>query len=168
MADKDAVRGFAETTHAAGSWKHERRVAARLEATRLGLDIRYIVTSIARGPPEWLHADLYCARGQVENLIKLHKSQLASDRTSCRAAAANQMRLILPTAAYWLTLAMRDAIPKAHDLATAEFNTIRLRLIKIAARITEKVTCVRSAFASACPDASLFPQIAGAIRPKPS
>jgi hypothetical protein len=52
--------------------------------------------------------------------------------------------------------------------ATAEFNTIRLRLIKIAARITEKVTCVRIAFASACPDASLFLQMAGAIRPKPS
>ena len=168
MADKDAVRGFAETTHAAGSWKHERRVVARLEATRLGLDIRYIVTSIARGTPEWLYADLYCARGQAENLIKLHKSQLASDRTSCRAATANQMRLILHTAAYWLILAVRDAIPKAHDLATAEFNTIRLRLIKIAARITEKVTCVRIAFASACPDAGLFLQIAGAIRPKPS
>ena len=78
------------------------------------------------------------------------------------------MRLILHTAACWLILAVRDAIPKAHDLATAEFNTIRLRLIKIAARITEKTTCVRIAFASACPDASLFLQIAGAIRPKPS
>ena len=55
---------------------------------------------------------LYCARGQAENLIKLHKAQLASDRTSCRAAIANQMRLVLHTAAYWLVLAVRDAIPK--------------------------------------------------------
>jgi len=42
----------------------------------------------------------YCARGQAENLIKLHKAQLASDRTGCRSPLANQMQLILHTAAY--------------------------------------------------------------------
>ncbi|MFX5914907.1 transposase, partial [Acinetobacter baumannii] len=78
--NEDAVRGFAETRHAAKSWRQERRVVARIEATRLGLDIRYVVTNITTGTPEWLYADLYCARGQAENLIKLHKSQLASDR----------------------------------------------------------------------------------------
>ena len=164
IEDKDAVRGFAETTHAAKSWKQQRRVAARIEATRLGLDIRYLVTSIATGTAEWLYADLYCARGQAENLIKLHKAQLASDRTSCRAATANQMRLILHTAAYWLVLAVRDAIPKAHALAKAEFNTIRIRLLKVAARVTETATRVRIAFASACPDAVLFRHLPASIR----
>jgi hypothetical protein len=77
---------------------------------------------------------LYCARGQAENLIKLHKGQLASDRTSCRSAFANQVRLVLHTAAYWLMLAVRDAIPKPQTLATAEFTTLRMRLLKIAAR----------------------------------
>ncbi len=165
VEDKDAVRGFAETTHAAKSWKRQRRVSARIEATRLGLDIRYVVTSITNGTAEWLYADLYCARGQAENLIKLHKAQLASDRTSCRAATANQMRLILHTAAYWLVLAVRDAIPKAHALAKAEFTTIRLRLLKVAARVTETASRVRVAFASACPDAVLFRHLAGSIRP---
>lgn len=165
IEDKDAVRGFAGTTHAARSWTRERRVAARIEATRLGLDIRYVVTSIARGTAEWLYAELYCARGQAENLIKLHKAQLASDRTSCRAATANQMRLVLHTAAYWLILAVRDAIPKAHALARVEFNTIRLRLLKVAARVTETASRVRIAFASACPDAVLFRDLADAIRP---
>src|SRR5918993_135492 len=165
IEDKDAVRGFAETTHAAKSWTRERRVAARIEATRLGLDIRYVVTNITSGTAEWLYADLYCARGQAENLIKLHKAQLASDRTSCRAASANQMRLILHTAAYWLVLAVRDAIPKAHALAKAEFTTIRLRLLKVAARVTETASRVRIAFASACPDAVLFRHLAGSIRP---
>ena len=108
---------------------------------------------------------LYCARGQAENLIKLHKAQLASDRTSCRAATANQMRLVLHTAAYWLVLAVRDAIPKTHALAKAEFTTIRLRLLKIAARVTETASRVRIAFASACPDAVLFRHLAGSIRP---
>jgi hypothetical protein len=59
-------------------------------------------------------------------------SQLASDRTSCRSATANQVRLVLHTAAYWLMLTVRDAIPKSRDLANAEFTTLRLRLIKIA------------------------------------
>ena len=168
VEDQDAVRGFAETTHRAGSWARERRVAARIEATRLGLDIRYVVTNIATGTAAWLYAELYCQRGQAENLIKLHKAQLASDRTSCRAATANQMRLVLHTAAYWLVLAVREAIPKAHALAMAEFATIRLRLLKIAARVTESASRVRLAFAAACPDAFLFRQIAAELRPTPS
>jgi hypothetical protein len=137
IGNKEAVRGFAETTHAAKSWRQTRRVAARIEATRLGLDIRYVVTNISTGTAEWLYADLYCARGQAENLIKLHKTQLASDRTSCRSARANQMRLVLHTAAYWLILCVREAIPQTHRLAGAEFATIRLRLLKLGARISE-------------------------------
>lgn len=78
------------------------------------------------------------------------------------------MRLILHAAAYWLILTVREAIPKAHILATAEFNTIRLRVLKVAARITEKATRIRIAFASACPDAALFRQIASALKAAPS
>jgi hypothetical protein len=59
------------------------------------------------------------------------------------------MRLILHTAAYWLMLTLRDAIPKAHALATAEFNTIRLRLLKLGARVVEMASRVRLAFAAA-------------------
>ena len=152
IEDKDAVRGFAETTHAAKSWTQKRRVAARIEATRLGLDIRYVVTNITSGTTEWLYADLYCARGQAENLIKLHKAQLASDRTSCRAAC-NQF-LSPAHRRLLVVLAVRDAIPKAHALAKAEFTTIRLRLLKVAARVTETASRVRIAFASAYPTPS--------------
>ncbi len=159
---------FAETTHAAKSWRQQRRVAARIEATRLGLDIRYVVTNIATGTPAWLYADLYCARGQAENLIKLHKTQLASDRTSCRNPAANQMRLVLHTAAYWLMLTVRDAIPTAHRLARAEFATIRLRLLKLGARIRETASRVRLAFAAACPEADLLRHLATALAPAPA
>lgn len=72
----------------------------RFEATPKGLDIRYVVTNIAHCGPRWLYDSLYCGRGQAENLIKQHKSQLASDRASCRLPLANQMRLVLHTAAY--------------------------------------------------------------------
>jgi hypothetical protein len=165
IEDKEVVRGYAETRHKAGSWSRERRAVARIEATRLGLDIRFVVTSLDFGSAEWIYDSLYCARGQAENLIKLHKAQLASDRTSCRSALANQVRLVLHTAAYWLMLTVREAIPKARDLAGAEFATLRLRLIKIAARVIETARRVRLAFAAACPEADLFQGLPGALAP---
>lgn len=165
LAQATAVRRYAETRYGAKSWSCERRVAARIEATPKGLDVRYVVTNLRRGSAEWLYATLYCARGQAENLIKLHKGQLASDRTSCREPCANQVRLILHTAAYWLLLRVRDAIPRPQPLATAEFTTLRGRLIKIGARITETATRVRIAFATACPEAHLFAGLARGFLP---
>jgi len=164
----DAVRGFADIRYAAKSWNRERRVVARIEATPQGLDIRYVVTSLEAPTPETIYATLYCARGQAENLIKLHKTQLKSDRTSCRSPLANQMRLVLHTAAYWLMLAVRDAIPKTHALAKAEFATIRARLLKLGARIVETTHRGRVAFAAACPDAHLIRALAVALRPAPA
>jgi hypothetical protein len=76
------------------------------------MDIRYVVTSLTEGSPEHIYDTLYCARGQAENLIKRHKTQLASDRTSCRSANANQMRLILHTAAYWLMWRVQQPSPR--------------------------------------------------------
>lgn len=165
LDQKPGLRGFAETPYRAKSWNTERRACARIEATTKGLDIRFVVTSIKTGSAEHVYQTLYCARGQAENLIKLHKAQLASDRTSCRSPLANQMRLILHTAAYWLMLTLREAIPKPHALATAEFNTIRLRLLKLGARVIETVSRVRLAFAAACPDATLIRHIAAALMP---
>ena len=165
LSDKPVVRDYAETRHRAKSWNRERRAVARIEATKFGLDIRFVVTNLEHGSPEWLYDSLYCARGQAENLIKLHKTQLASDRTSCRSAVANQVRLVLHTAAYWLMLAVRDAIPKARDLAKAEFATLRLRLLKIAARVVETASRVRLAFAACCPEADLFRGLPTALMP---
>jgi Transposase DDE domain group 1 len=165
LDQKPCLRGFAETRYRAKSWNTERRACARIEATTKGLDIRFVVTSLQTGLPEHIYQTLYCARGQAENLIKLHKAQLASDRTSCRSPLANQMRLILHTAAYWLILTVRDTIPKTHALATAEFATIRMRLLKLGARIVEAISRVRLAFAAACPDATLIRHIAVALMP---
>jgi Transposase DDE domain group 1 len=70
--------------------RDDRRACARIEATKQGLDIRFVVTSLETGSAEHVYQTIYCARGQAENLIKLHKAQLASDRTSCRSPLANQ------------------------------------------------------------------------------
>jgi hypothetical protein len=164
-AQAPVVRRYAEAHYGAKSWRCQRRVAARIEATPKGLDIRYVVTNITRGNAEWLYDTLYCARGQAENLIKLHKGQLASDRTSCRSPLANQVRLVLHTGAYWLLLKLRDAIPAPQPLARAEFTTLRLRLIKIGARIVETATRVRIAFAAAHPEAQLFASLVRCLQP---
>lgn len=157
------VRDYTEFTYRAKSWSQPRRVVARIEATPLGLDIRYVVTSIAHCAPQWVYESLYCARGGAENLIKRHKGQLASDRTSCRSPLANQMRLFLHTVAYWLVRTIHDAIPEPQPLASGDFNSLRLRLLKVAVRITETASRVRLAFTAACPDAALFRGLVGAL-----
>jgi hypothetical protein len=161
-AGAEKMRAFTAFAYGAGSWQRERRVIARLEATTRGFDARYIVTSL-KGEARHLYEDAYCIRGQAENLIKLHKVQLASDRTSCQSPVANQVRLVLHTAAYWLMLGVRDAIPAASPLARVEFVTLRLRLLKIGARVVESVTRIRIHFASACPDPALFRLLAGRL-----
>src|SRR5438046_7563006 len=104
----EVLRGFAEARYAAQSWDQERRGSAPIEASashaddmlRRGIDIRYVVTSPQVSEGQHLFEMAYYARRQAENLIKQHKAQLASDRTSCRSPLANQMRLILHTGAY--------------------------------------------------------------------
>jgi len=153
-------RDWCALRYGAKGWKTKRRVIARLEAGTQGLDIRYVVTSLA-GTPKYLYERVYCARGNAENFIKLHKTQLASDRTSCRDPRANQVRLILHTAAYWLLHELRAAAPEGSAWATAEFNTLRLRLIKIAARVVEGAARIRVWLPSACPAAAMFRLLAG-------
>ena len=157
---KDKVRGFMALRYGAKSWDKERRLVARIEATAKGLDVRYVVTSLKAGAKH-LYETLYCARGNAENFIKAHKSQLASDRTSCRDPKANQFRLILHTAAYWLMLAMRGAVPARSQLSYAEFATMRLRLIKIAARVVEGAARIRVYLPTECLDRDVFRALAG-------
>jgi hypothetical protein len=135
--------------------------------TRKGADVRYVVTNIKGGGARYLYEKLYCARGQ-ENLIKRHKSQLASDRTSCRSPLANQMRLILHTTAYWLLRTVQAAIPKGDAFASGEFSTIRLRLLKVAVRVRETASRIRLAFAANCPDAALFRDLIAGLHPRPT
>ena len=98
LSDAPKSRCYKALEYKAGSWSAPRRVVARIEASmrpdptpqdahamRQEIDVRYVVTSLG-GDPEHLYEDIYCQRGQAENLIKLHKSQLASDRTSCHSA----------------------------------------------------------------------------------
>jgi hypothetical protein len=153
------VRRFGEFAYAAKTWSNERRVIARVEATDRGADSRFVVTNLA-GTPRWLYEALYCARGQAENLVKTHKVHLASDRTSCTKATANQFRLVLHTAAYWLLHTLRGLAPKRSFWRAAQFDTIRLMLIKAIGRVTELASRITLALPSDYPHQDSFTLLA--------
>jgi hypothetical protein len=174
VSSKAKLRTFASFMYQASSWKRPRKVVARLECSlqpvageagmRQEVDIRYIVTSL-KGSARHLYETVYCQRGQMENLIKLHKAQMASDRMSCHSATANQVRLALHTAAFWLMHGVRAAIPQTSPLATAEFATIRERLIKIGARVIEHIARIRIQLPTSCPEGALFRAISLGLMP---
>jgi len=174
LSTEAKLRTHASFMYQATSWTRPRQVVARLECSlqpvagetgmRQEIDIRYVVTSL-KGSAQHLYENVYCQRGQMENLIKLHKAQLASDRMSCHSATANQVRLVLHTAAFWLMHGVRAAIPRASPLATAEFATIRERLIKIAARVIEHIARIRIQLPTSCPEAALFRTVALRLMP---
>src|SRR5258706_9086912 len=158
------LRTYASFLYQAGSWKRPRKVVARLEcslqpdageATSTGMrqevDIRYVVTSL-EGSAQHLYEDVYCQRGQMENLIKLHKAQLASDRMSCHNATANQVRLALHTAAFWLMHCVRSAIPHTNPLARCQFSPLRERLIKIGPPVIDNISAILVQLPTRCPE----------------
>ena len=144
------VRRCTEFAYAAKTWGVERRVIARVEASDRGADSRFVVTNLA-GTPRWLYEAVYCARGQAENLVKAYKRHLASDRTLCGKATANQFRLVLHTAAYWLLHTLRGSAPKRSFWREAQFDTLRLMLIEVAGRVTELATRIKLALPSSYP-----------------
>jgi hypothetical protein len=172
------LRTYTSFMYQANSWARPRKVVARLECSlqpdtggeitstgmRQEVDIRYVVTSL-KGSAQHLYENVYCQRGQMENLIKLHKAQLASDRMSCHSATANQVRLVLHTAAFWLMHGVRAAIPQTDPLAKAEFTTIRERLIKIGARVIEHIARIRIQLPTSCPEGALFRAVAFGLMP---
>jgi hypothetical protein len=116
-----------------------------------GVDTRFVVTNLSGGSARTLYERTYCKRGQAENHIKAWKRHLAADRTSCSRATANQFRLLLHTAAYWLMWSLRSLMPKRSTWRVAQFDTLRLCLVKLAARVVELKTRVLLHLPSACP-----------------
>jgi hypothetical protein len=150
------LRRFKEFHDAAQSWSRVERIIARVEAGPEGTDTRFIVTNLAGGRPKKLYQGLYCARGQAENHIKAWKNHLAADRTSCHEAEANQFRLFLHAGAYWLLWSLRRVMPKRSSWRVMQFDTLRLRLIKIAARVVELKRQIKIHLPSSAPDQEIF------------
>ena len=145
------MRRFKEFYDGAQSWSRVERIIARVEAGSDGPDTRFIATNLKQRNARVLYEDVYCRRGQAENHIKSWKTHLAADRTSCTKATANQMRLFLHAGSYWIMWGLRVSMPRRSMWRIAQFDTLRLRLIKIAARVVEMKTMIRIHLPTSCP-----------------
>jgi Transposase DDE domain group 1 len=154
---QDKARRFKSFYDGAASWSRVERIIARVEAGAEGTDTRFIVTNLKTRNARVLYEDIYCRRGEAENHIKSWKTHLAADRTSCTKATANQFRLFLHAGAYWLMWGLRMSMPKRSLWRVAQFDTLRLRFIKIAARVVEMKTMIRIHLPTSCPAQTIMP-----------
>jgi hypothetical protein len=126
----------------------------------LGENPRFVATSLHLPSPESLYRDLYCARGQDENFIKMVKNDLASDRTSDHAFLANHMRLFFACAAYVLHHALRTEVLVHTELANAQPATVILKLFKLAVRVVQYKDRVPLHLPTSCPVKGLLHKVA--------
>jgi hypothetical protein len=158
--DPKAFKLYHEFKYQAATWAEPQRVIAKVEYTeKLKINIRFIVTSFKTTWRKQVYEMLYCGRGKAELYIKEHKSQLGSDRTSCNSFLVNQFRLIFFNLAYMILHYFRSRHLQHTCFATADFNTIRLKLIKIGGQIKELSTRIKFHLSSAYPYQDEFRKI---------
>ena len=147
------------------SWSRARRVVAKAEQIEGKENPRYVVTSLApeQGPAQRLYEQLYCARGEMENRIKEQLS-LFSDRLSTETMRANQLRLYFSSLAYVLIHALRRIGLRGTEWAEAQAETIRLKLLKIAARVRVTTRRIWVCYSGAYPWKHLFTAAWSALR----
>jgi hypothetical protein len=159
---KQPARAFAELQYRTlESWSRQRRVVAKAEHLQKGANPRFVVTSHpAEGrPAQLLYEEDYCGRGEAENRIKEQQLHLFADRTSAHTMRANQIRLFFASIAYTLLNALRRLGLEGTEMAAAQCQTIRLKLLKIGALVRVTVGKVRVHLASSCPNAELFRRV---------
>ena len=159
---KPTVRRFHQLSYRAREWSRSRKLVARVEATSMGTDVRFIVTNL-EGRAKTLYEKVFCARGNAENLIKDMKRWTRSDKTACSRWEANQFRLFLHMGAYWLLHSLRRAAPKRSRWRGATFETIRRTFVKIAVRVEELKGRIKLAFPASYAQAAMLVVMTGAI-----
>jgi hypothetical protein len=152
------------------SWSCERRVVGKAEYLPNKANPRFVVTNlpISRAGAKRLYERLYCVRGEMENRIKEQQLGLFADRTSTETMRANQLRLYFSSFAYVLMHGLRRLGLHGTQHAKAQCTTIRLKLLKIGARIRITVRKVWLSFSEAYPYARDFAQILANVRRYPS
>ena len=168
-ATGQAARVFKEFTYQTRqSWSRARRVIAKAEPLEKGSNPRFVVTSLTaqEWPAQVLYEDLYCARGEMENRIKEQLS-LFADRTSTAFLRSNQVRLYFSSVAYLLVEALRRLGLEGTELARAQCDTLRLKLLKIGAHIRVTVRSVWISLAEGYAYAGLFAQVCAQLRVLP-
>ena len=159
-------RHFHVIEYAAGTWDRSRPVIVKAEHLSEGRNLRFVVTNLmtaATADPRALYDRMYCQRGEMENRIKEQQLMLFADRTSCHRLLSNQFRLLLSSAAYVLMQTLRRTALASTTMARAQVDTIRLKLIKIAARVKVSVRRVVVSLASNHPSRALFAHVAAQL-----
>ena len=143
------------------TWSRERRVVAKAEHLVKGANPRFVVTSLLAEDRSArpLYEEDYCARGEAENRIKEQQLHLFADRTSAGTMRANQIRLFFSSIAYTLLNALRRLGLEGTEMAEAQCQTIRLKLLKIGALVRVTVRKVWVHLASSCPYAEVFRRV---------
>jgi len=159
----EKVRLLAEGRYAADSWPHERRVVYKAEEVVKGSNLRFVVTSRTDRAPLALY-NWYVRRGEPELWIKDLKDACFADRLSCHRFWANQFRLLLHAAAYWLLDTLRRLLIQA-GIARMQLDTLRLRLIKIGGWVRERTRTVLLHLASSHPGEPLWHLLAARFKP---
>jgi hypothetical protein len=144
-----------EFSYAAKSWSHERRVITRFEWGQQGGNSRVIVTNLT-GEPQALYDQVYCQRGEAENRIKEAQIGLFATRTSCHVLRSNQLRMLLAALGYVLIERLRALALQGSELATAQVDTLRIKLLKVAAVVTRNTRRIRLYLAFNWPSAQTF------------
>lgn len=152
----EKARIYQEIQYQAGTWNKSRRVIIMAEFSDKGENLRFIVTSLKCSRPSVLYETAYCGRGQMENFIKEHKVALKSGRTSCHGFIANSFRVFLHSAAYVIMYDLREKALAGTCFANAQFDTIRLRLLKIGAEVRELKTKLHFMLPSSYPLKEVF------------
>jgi hypothetical protein len=159
---RQAARVFKDFTYRTHkSWSRERRVVGKAEHLAKGANPRFVVTSLTAQAfaAQTLYEQEYCGRGDMENRIKEQQRMLFADRVSCRTMRANQVRLYLATVAYILMRALREFGLQGTELAPAQCESIRLKLLKIGAVVRITVRKVWVALSEAYPLREVFEQV---------
>jgi hypothetical protein len=141
--ERQPVRLFGEFSYGARSWTEDSRVVVKAEHNALGPNLRFVVTNLECKSRRVVYEMIYSDRGRMELMIKDHKTHLLSDRTSCHRFEANQFRLFLHSMAYVLLHALRRCHLQGTTWARAQFDTIRLEVLKIGARIRQLRTRIK-------------------------
>ena len=156
-------REIGEFVYAAQSWARERRVITRLEYGEQGNNPRYVVTNLTE-EPQALYDDVYCKRGEAENRIWQAQVGLFATRTSCHHLQSNQLRVLLATLGYVLIERLRALALVGTALANAQVDTLRIKLLKLAAVVTRNTRRIRLYFASNWPSADIFAHAMSQLR----
>lgn len=141
---------YGEFEYQAGSWSHSRRVVFKIEkpANQMVFLYTFVVTTMESEPYQILQ--FYCGRGKMENFIKEGKDGFDFSSVSSKTKVVNANRLQMHVLAYNLFNWFRRLVLAA-KMRKLRIDAVRLKLLKIAARVVRSARYTTFKLCSSCP-----------------